>query len=249
MEKPLVFTSKKAKLSAVWHQSSNPDGPVIVFHHGFGGAKIEAHRIFVKCARKLAEKGFDSLRFDFYGAGDSEGDLMDATFSTWIENSLEAITYIRSKRKSKVFLLGFSLGAFVAAAAAGRILPAGLVLWAPIFHPLKRILREKELMGQAREDGFADYQGELVNYTLVEDAAAFRIPSIFEGYRGPVCLVHGSQDTSALPGESKQYARFYRNRGCEVEHHTIKDANHSFDRHDWETQVLDHTVRWIVSRG
>lgn len=249
MEQPEMLLWKKTKLWGVWHQSSNSDAPIVIFHHGFGGNKTEAHRIFVKCARELAEKGLNTFRFDFYGSGDSEGSLTDATLSVWIENALEAVSFVKSKKPGKIFLLGFSLGAFVAAAIAPKVLPEGLVLWAPIFHPLKRILREKTLMKEARISGFADYQGEVVKYTLVEDAASFKIPAVFQGYHGPVCLIHGDDDPSARPVESKKFARFYRGEGCDVALHTIPGANHTFDRHDWEAEVLALTLQWILQQG
>lgn len=249
MERFHAFTSGQSKIAAVWHESSRHDAPIVIFHHGFGGTKVESHRMFVKCARQLAEKGFDSFRFDFFGSGDSDGSLTDATLSQWIQNSRDAVSYVKSKGKKKICLLGFSMGGFVAAAAAGKPAhPFALILWAPIFHPLKRILREKKLITQARATGTADYGGELVGVTLVEDAARFKIPEIFQGYANPVCILHGSQDESAPPAEAKQFAKFYRKENASVHLHAILGANHHFERHDWEAELLGQTLHWLEPR-
>lgn len=246
METFHTLRSNNANLAAVWHSANGPGAPVVIFHHGFSGTKVEAHRIFVKCARQLTENGFDAFRFDFFGSGDSDGDLSDATLSIWIQNALDAAAYVTSKGKKQIVFLGFSIGAFVAAAAAARIAPLGLALWAPIFHPLKRILRESALIDQARKSGFADYQGEIVKYKLVEDAARFTIPNMYVGYKNPICIIHGTADESARLWESTRFAKLYRAQGANVESHAVKGANHSFDRHDWEDEVIRHTLRWML---
>ncbi len=244
-EEQHIFNWKDCRLFAIWHHSNASDPPLVILHHGFNGNKIEEHRIFVKLARRLAKEGVDAFRFDFYGSGDSEGSLSDATLSTWIANSIEAASYVRGKGRQNIILLGFSLGGFVVAAAAPSIGPSGIVLWAPIFHPLKRILQEKSLIAEGRKKGYADLQGEVIRLTIVKDAARFKIPNAFSGYKAPVLLLHGSEDTNALPSESAQYKEFYGKQGVLVELRVVEGANHSFDRHDWEAEAIEQSCQWI----
>lgn len=244
-EELLSFQSGQDTLAAVWHHADKPNSPIVMMHHGFSGNKCEAHRMFVKLARKLVSLKFDTFRFDFFGSGDSDGELTTATPSKWIQNSLDAISFLKSKGKTKFYVLGFSLGGFVAAAASANIKPSGLVLWSPIFHPLKRILQEKELLAQGKESGFADYQGELVGLGIVKDSALLKIPQIFKGYKNPVQILHGSQDEKASLTESAAYRDFYTKQGASVKYHLVEGANHSYERHDWETQLLEHTASWL----
>src|SRR2546426_5960176 len=52
-------------------------GPGVVLFHGFTGDRMESHWLFVKCSRALALAGIASLRFDFYGSGESEGEFSE----------------------------------------------------------------------------------------------------------------------------------------------------------------------------
>lgn len=239
------FISNRSRLFAVWHRSK-PDAPVVLFHHGFNGNKTEAHRIFVKLARRLAEQGIDSFRFDFFGSGDSEGELRDATLTAWMENSLDAVAYLKKQGAKKIFLLGFSFGAFVAAATAPKINPEGLILWAPIFHPFERMLKEKDMLSEAKKLGYANLQGEEIGMSLMEDASRLSVPELFKAYRGDILLIHGSDDASALPAESERYKAFYQSGAKKIDLHWIPGANHSFDRPDWEKEVLSITAAWIA---
>ena len=54
-------------------------GPGVVLFHGFTGDRMESHWLFVKCSRALARAGIASLRFDFYGSGESEGEFSEVT--------------------------------------------------------------------------------------------------------------------------------------------------------------------------
>lgn len=51
--------------------------PIVCIFHGFTGDKIGPHFIFVKLSRILARRGIASVRFDFAGSGESDGDFVD----------------------------------------------------------------------------------------------------------------------------------------------------------------------------
>lgn len=77
MEIPVVFGKEGHRLVGILHSVDDGERkPGVVLFHGFTGNKIEPHRLFVKIARKLASIGINVLRFDFYGSGDSEENLL-----------------------------------------------------------------------------------------------------------------------------------------------------------------------------
>ena len=63
-ELPLQFVNKGEKVFGVLHLPK-PKGkfPCVVMFHGFTGNKAEAHFLFTKTARRLAENGIAAFRF------------------------------------------------------------------------------------------------------------------------------------------------------------------------------------------
>jgi pimeloyl-ACP methyl ester carboxylesterase len=92
------------------------------------------HRTYRQLAIRLNRIGFDVMRFDYYGSGDSAGSDEDGTLSRWRENIETAIN--EAKRRSgraSVCLAGLRLGASLAAQVAiNRQDVTGLVLWEPV---------------------------------------------------------------------------------------------------------------------
>lgn len=100
----------------------------------FGQEYLRAHRAFLQLAERLANLGFDVLRFDYFGCGDSAGDNQEGRLDLWLENTKAAIEEVEALCGSaRVSLVGLRLGAALAAQAqAGRPAPGALVLWDPV---------------------------------------------------------------------------------------------------------------------
>ena len=85
-------------------------------------------------ATKLSQAGFHTLRFDYFGTGDSAGDLIDADLTGWEGNAESAIEGLKDIAGApRVTLVGMRIGATVAARAAARLADEieALVLWDP----------------------------------------------------------------------------------------------------------------------
>ncbi len=106
-----------------------PDGgdqpyPVVLFFTGFTGIRDEVpitgtdEGMFSRTARTLAEHGIASLRFDFRGFGDSEGQQEDLTLTGEIADARAAIDYLATLPEvdlQRLALIGLSMGGLVAA--------------------------------------------------------------------------------------------------------------------------------------
>ncbi len=105
-----------------------------VFCAPFGAEYVRSHRTARMLAQRLANAGIDTLRFDYYGTGDSSGE--DHEFSTdgAVEDALVAIDEARDLGKARhVTLVGLRAGAGIALRAASRARHVDrLVLWDPL---------------------------------------------------------------------------------------------------------------------
>jgi exosortase A-associated hydrolase 2 len=101
----------------------------------WGQEYIRAHRSVRQLGIQLNAAGFHVLRFDYYGTGDSAGDMTEATVKDWEEDVGLAVDELRdSSGASRVSLIGLRLGATLAAScAASRPQDVReLVLWDPV---------------------------------------------------------------------------------------------------------------------
>lgn len=85
-------------------------------------------------ARTFAAAGYACLLLDYFGTGDSAGELSEATWDVWHADVLAAARWLEEKTKLPVSLWGCRLGALLATDVASRA-PARfshLVFWQPI---------------------------------------------------------------------------------------------------------------------
>jgi pimeloyl-ACP methyl ester carboxylesterase len=94
-----------------------------------------AFRSFRVLAGQLARAGFHVLRFDYLGTGDSWGDDEEASLQQWTLDVQCAIDEMESRGLQDISLVGFRLGASLAALTArtsARNSIDRIVLWEPV---------------------------------------------------------------------------------------------------------------------
>ena len=99
-----------------------PEGDVIscaLFAHCFTCSKNL--RAVGNITKALASKGIETLRFDFTGLGESEGDFANTNFSSNIDDLIAAADFMKSRTGGPVILIGHSLGGAAVLQAAGKI--------------------------------------------------------------------------------------------------------------------------------
>ena len=134
---PFYFGTSERRLFGIYEPAAyRATGKrVAVLCHPWGSEYLYAHRTMRQLAAKLSAAGFHTLRFDFFGTGDSGGDMVDADLSGWatdVELAIEEIKDIVGA--TQVTLIGLRLGAAVSINVATK-LPRqidALVLWDPV---------------------------------------------------------------------------------------------------------------------
>jgi pimeloyl-ACP methyl ester carboxylesterase len=133
---PLYFGTGQRRLFGLLDpaQVRSKQAQAAVICYPWGPEYIFAHRALRYLSRQLAAQGFNVLRFDYYGSGDSAGDDSEVRLSGWREDIVAAIEELKEISEAKaVALVGLRLGASLAAqiAANCREDVAALVLWDP----------------------------------------------------------------------------------------------------------------------
>ena len=249
MEKQISFKSQSKTLYGMLHL---PDvgrkNPAVIMYHGFTGQRIEPHRLFVKMARRLMAEGMVALRFDFRSSGESEGDFRDMTISGEIHDALAAIDFVCQQPEvdaGRLGVLGLSMGGCVAASVAGRgpRLKA-LVLWAAIAQVAELFPRGigEERIAEWRRVGEIDLGGLMLGIGFLDDLLQIDPLKDLSQFKGASLVIHGSEDTVVPVTEAHLYHEHLGNRSTL---HIVDGADHTFNRSDWEGEVMEATAKWL----
>ncbi len=243
----------------------------IIFLPGWSGDRVGPHRMFVKCARRLASSGVLCLRFDYRGRGDSEGTTKEAGIASMTDDARSAAQFLRSKwGVSSIYLLGICSGGKVAisASTAEQVDAAGLVIWSG--EAMGRLRTQKEAARTKSRRAAKTYLKKLfhpatwrklfsgkvdrkaVNKALFHpeqpDEQEVRDEDQhlerFKQFRGRICFIYGGNDPDTSKAAAN-YQSFCRKHRIPHTFHKIPEANHSFYGLDWEKTVIDTTAQWM----
>ena len=143
--RPFYFGEPERRLFGVYDppQASEVRDSSVVLCYPHGQEYTYAFRAYRTPATRLAGAGFPVLRFDYLGTGDSASDIDDISLRDWTTDILVAVEEVRTCfHHSSVSLVGFRLGAALAAvAAAGCSEVDRLVLWDPVVEGSEYVAR------------------------------------------------------------------------------------------------------------
>lgn len=250
IERFVEFPNATGKiLRGMLHLPSTPrrPAPAVVLFHGFTGDRMGRHWMFVKCSRALAQAGFASLRFDFYGSGESSGDFREMTLRGEIADGRAAVGFLRTQKEvdpARVGLLGMSMGGAVASALAHSTKARVLVLWSALGHTarLREVLMKawKKIPGKP---GAFEYDGREINPRFEEDLLKVEPIRHIARYTGPTLIVHPENDEIVPLSHAHS---FLQAAGAPIkELAVIAGADHAYTAVPWEQAVIARTVDWF----
>ena len=178
--------------------------PMVIFCHGFSGTKDGP--LFELVADTLQAHGIASIRFDFNGHGESEGEFKDMTVPNEIEDAKKVVEYVRDLRYvSTIAIAGHSQGGVVAAMTAGQLSeelgePAfkAVALMAPA-----AVLRDDAIRGNTMGKQYDPFDpGEYVELwgglklggEYIRTSFSLPIYETAAKYQGPALIIHGNGD-------------------------------------------------------
>lgn len=251
-ETPVIIENAGRRLVGMLHTpAGGHPRPAVLLLHGFTASKVEAHRLFVQQARELARLGVASLRFDFGGCGDSEGEFHEMTVSSLHAEARAALAWLAARPevdRTRVAVLGMSLGGMVAALLAGETewLRAG-VLWSPVTNPRRMIANRATPATQRQMDdgGVADLGGWAVGRAFVSEMLAADPLASLRHVRFPLLLLHGTADQTVPVGDSIAAVAALGEAGRDVTLHPIEGASHGYDALPWIGELLRTTTGWL----
>lgn len=241
--------------------------PIVLLFHGFLGERDELpiagiepmEGMYTRAARALAGQGIASLRIEFIGSGESDGEWADTTFSSQIEDAIAALDYVETLEgidAERIGLIGLSQGGLVASAVAGRDPRVdSVVLWSAVASPAASypglIGAENFATGLSNPDGvtFTLPWGEETTIRQPFFLDVYNVDPVAEitDYAGPLMVVVGLRDTTVAP--MPYMGQLYTNNHEGPEMLVEIDGDHIFDVLNPEVGpvVLDDVIAWSLA--
>lgn len=128
---PLYFGDANERLLGIRHPAQGiAKRTAILICPSWGMEYLRSYRGLRGLAQLLATQGFEVLRFDYSGTGDSAGDSRMVSWERWLSDTIRAARELRELSGApRLALFGLRFGALVASAAAEAAHAQNLVLW------------------------------------------------------------------------------------------------------------------------
>jgi pimeloyl-ACP methyl ester carboxylesterase len=208
--------------------STDKKCPLVILMHGFMSSKNDP--LITAVANQLQTNGIASIRFDFDGHGESDGEFVKMTVPLEVQDALAIFEYAKKLNfVSDINLLGHSQGGVVASLAGGELKESvkSIVLMAPAA-VLVDDAKKGTIMGITYDPVDVPEYVSVYNHKLGRDyilsAQKLDIFGKAAGFKGAVCLIHGKADRVVPFSYSERYNEIYNNSTL----HLFENENHMF---------------------
>ncbi len=131
-ESARYYDSADRQIYTVAHAAETPRRGGVLLCGPIGVERERAYLTLVRWARVLASRGFDVLRFDYRGNGESSGRFEHTTIARWCEDAAFCAARLAAAVDGEAVILhGVRLGAVIAAELFASGVGDGLLVWAP----------------------------------------------------------------------------------------------------------------------
>lgn len=233
-QKHFIEVEQGEEVATVRHEADSDKW--VFFCHGFGSNKQGSYE---RRAEKMVEQGWNAVRFDFRGNGESDGEFIDQFLSTRIRDLKTVVKFFDSE---EYVLFGSSFGGKVAFHAATDLEPEAVIGKAPVTY--------NEIMDKFREavknKGEFEYiPDKPIDERFFEDFDRYNFDNVLERLDLPVAVFHGSKDTTVHPEHSFNAAE---SLDTELMLQKLKDEKHSFSE-SAENYMINQMISWLHNNG
>ncbi|EGQ43894.1 MAG: prolyl oligopeptidase family [Candidatus Nanosalina sp. J07AB43] len=222
-----VQVSEGEKISVAHHKVDSDKW--IFFCHGFGSNKEGSYE--TRC-NKATKAGFNAVRFDFRGNGESSGKFIEQTLSSRIKDLRSVVRYFSP---DKYALFGSSFGGKTVIHSLTDLDPEAVFLKAPVL--FNDTMKEYEDI--VREKGSFTHHGEkTIDMKFVRDFQEYSFQDAAENMNCPLFIFHGGSDTTV---EFAKTAEASKKLETDLEIIKLENEDHSFSK-SAEKQMMEDIV-------
>lgn len=246
MEKKIYFpTLNGISLCGILSEPIKKSTSIVVMCHGFLASKNSPTH--TKMQEIFNSNGISTICFDFFGHGESEGDISKITVSKIVQDVLFAIKYCKERGYTKIGLAASSFGCLASIIAASKTNDlVAMAFRSPISDCLEII--PKQIVPKWKKDGIMEYtsNGAIANigYGFFED-----IENGNKGYdvakkiKVPVLIIHGQEDNIVPISQSEKISAIMKD--CTLI--KIEGCKHSYTESIHFEGMINLTTRFLIN--
>ncbi len=196
----------------------------------------------------LAQEGIATLRFDFTGLGESEGDFADTHFSSNVDDLVAAAEFLAAEHQGPQILIGHSLGGAAVLQAAARIASSRAV--ATIGAPcdpghVAHLLGDKKALIEAEGEAEVTLAGRSfrVRKSFLDDLQEQRMHEVIHAMRKPLLILHSPRDTTVDIGNA---AGIFQAAMHPKSFISLDDADHLLSREEHSSYAGAMIAAWAA---
>jgi len=224
----IYIPSRGEHLVGLLKKPEKPTERLVIISHSFKGDK-DYQPIMHFFSEEMHKREYATLRFDFYGSGESGGfkHFPEATVSSEVEDLENVMQFARNKGYNKLHLVGLSLGATVSVMAYDDHIDS-MVLWSPAFN-LKRMHERYRKAFQGKNFIYRErnFTSERIKFgrAMWEEMADIDLKGNLSLISCPVMVAYGFDDREERIMEIEEYFNFFNNQSLLV---GIEGGDHDF---------------------
>ncbi len=222
--------------------------PVVIVLHGF--ATHKHHDLTADLANNLVSHGFLTLRFDFHGHGESEGDFSEHTIHQQVDDvfsALDLVSDLPYADKDRMAVVGTDIGGNIALLAAEKDARIKAVVAqgarSHFDNHIKGWFRQHEL-DELMDKGVYEHHAFRIRKEYVRSAKQHDVLESLKNMHSPVLFVHGMEDLRVRLQETRQLY-LAANQPKQIEE--VDGADHWFRGDETRTELIEMIGEWLKS--
>lgn len=251
----ITLENQGEKIFGILHRPLQPTNvPAIVICPGFAGNKSGKFRMFVTLGKELAKLGVAVFRFDYRGAGDSEGEFKDITLEGKISDTLKCLNFLAEDPQvdaTRIGLMGRSLGGAIAILTARRF-PSikSLALWAPVFRsdPWRELwesFKSNPKLDHAKHEILSNLPANIPNLEFLSQFFKLNLQHELQELKQiPLLHIHGEQDQVVKIQHAKDFES--ARKGLDKTRFILlPKSDHDFSDTKEQLMAIQETCQWF----
>jgi hypothetical protein len=219
--------------------------PVVIILHGF--AEDKHNDLSADLANNLVHYGFLTLRFDFHGHGESEGEFEEHTIQQQVDDVFSALDFVSGLQyadANRIAVLGTDIGGNIALLAAAKDARIRCVIAqgarSHFEHHLQSWFQPHEF-AELMTKGVHDHSAFTIRKEYVRSTRMQDIIEELKKVYVPVLFVHGTGDLRVKIEETRQLF-LAANEPKAMEE--VADADHWFRGEGQRQQLIELAANW-----
>lgn len=234
---------------AVESDTAHAQRTLVIMLHGYPDLNCQSHGdLFGRLETMLTNDGFDTLRFDFRGCGQSEGNPKDFSFQTARQDLQAVYEWAQAASYRSLVVIAEDFGGCIALMEPREEIKALVLLW-PMLEPKNSWLAE--FIAAQDDPKSEEHDSILIGKTKVgknflKQLGQCDMSKYIAALSVPVLVQHGDKDTKVPIAQLEQLREFAKT-AKRIEITSYESGAHGLGKAN-ERKTMFHHVRQFIKR-